>query len=211
MFSELYGLHNMTQTGGTIDADIDAPEAWDINFNTGSSDVIVAVIDSGVDYDHPELALNMWVNGGETPDNDTDDDGNGFIDDVRGWDFVNNDNDPMDDYGHGTHCAGTIGAVGDNGIGVAGVNWEVTILPVKFLGSSGSGSTSNAVNSVYYAMMMGADVMSNSWGGVDIPKPWKMRLPMQMMRAYCLSQPRVTATATMMCHLTIPPVMRSIM
>lgn len=163
MFSELYGLDNTGQTGGTADADIDAPEAWEVQ--TGSSAVVVAVIDTGVDYNHEDLQNNMWANGGETPDNGIDDDGNGFIDDVRGWDFVNNDNDPFDDHGHGTHCAGTIGAVGDNGIGVAGVNWDVTILPVKFLGSSGSGSTSDAVRSVDYAIEMGAHVMSNSWGG----------------------------------------------
>lgn len=162
-FSKLYGLHNTGQTGGIPDADIDAPEAWDIQ--TGSSDLLIAVIDTGVDYGHEDLSANMWTNPGEIPDNYIDDDENGFIDDYRGWDFYDNDNDPFDDYGHGTHCAGTIGAVGNNGMGVVGVNWNVKILPVKFIGVSGSGTTSGAVSAVNYATLMGADVMSNSWGG----------------------------------------------
>ena len=161
-FSQLYGLHNTGQTGGTADADIDAPEAW--NTCTGGN-VVVAVIDTGVDYTHPDLAANMWVNTGEIPGNGIDDDGNGFVDDYRGWDFCYNDSNPMDGNSHGTHCAGTIGAVGNNGIGVVGVNWNVKIMPVKFLSDSGSGSTSDAISAINYARMMGAKVMSNSWGG----------------------------------------------
>lgn len=164
MFNQLWGLHNTGQTGGTADADIDAVEAWDVF--TGSSNVLVVVIDTGVDYNHPDLAANMWVNPGEIPGNGIDDDGNGYIDDVRGWDFYNNDNDPMDDNGHGTHCSGTIGAVGNNGIGVVGVNWNVKIMGVKFLGAGGSGYTSGAVSSIQYALTIpGVRVMSNSWGG----------------------------------------------
>jgi subtilisin family serine protease len=162
-FNELWGLHNTGQTGGTPDSDIDAPEAWGLTH--GSSDVIVAVVDTGVDYTHTDLAANMWVNTGEIAGNGKDDDGNGYIDDVRGWDFVNDDNNPMDDYGHGTHCAGTIGAVGNNGIGVAGVMWTARIMPLKFLDASGSGTTSDAVFAILYANRMGAHVISNSWGG----------------------------------------------
>jgi subtilisin family serine protease len=162
-FNELWGMHNTGQSGGTVDADIDAPEAWDIS--TGSSDIIVAVIDTGADYTHPDLAANMWVNEGEIPGNGLDDDGNGYIDDVYGYDFCNNDGDPWDDHYHGTHCAGTIGAVGNNNQGVAGVCWNVRIMAVKFLNSAGSGSTSDAIASVQYSVLMGAHLSSNSWGG----------------------------------------------
>jgi subtilisin family serine protease len=169
-FSELWGLHNTGQTGGTADADIDAPEAWDTQ--TGSDDVLIAVIDSGVDYNHEDLAPNTWTNAGEIPDNGVDDDGNGFVDDVKGWDFCKlndgeDDNDPMDDMGHGTHCAGIIAAVGNNKKGVVGVNWNARILPVKFLDQWGYGSTDDAVESIFYATLMGVDIMSNSWGGGD--------------------------------------------
>ncbi len=129
-FSNLWGLHNTGQTGGTADADIDAPEAWDLE--TGNRGVVVAVIDTGVDYNHEDLAANMWTNAGETNCSDgIDDDANGYIDDCLGWDFYNNDNDPYDDHSHGTHCSGTIAAVGDNGIGIAGVNWNLKIMPLK--------------------------------------------------------------------------------
>src|SRR6185436_7521030 len=103
--------------------------AWDTTI--GSESVIIAIIDTGVDYTHQDLATNIWQNPGEIAGNGIDDDGNGFIDDVRGYDFANGDNDPMDFAGHGTSGAGCIGAVGDNGVGVAGVNWTVSILPVK--------------------------------------------------------------------------------
>jgi subtilisin family serine protease len=162
-FSDLWGLNNTGQTGGTSDADIDAPEAWDIS--TGSSSVVVASIDSGVDYNHEDLAGNMWTNPGEIPNNGVDDDNNGFVDDIHGWDFRNDDNDPMDDNGHGTHTSGTIGAVGDNGIGVAGVCWDVKIMALKFLSRTGSGTNADAVKCIEYATMMGADLTNNSWGG----------------------------------------------
>ena len=162
-FPDLWGLNNTGQTGGTADADIDAAEAWDVF--TGSSDVLVAVIDSGVDYTHPDLAANMWLNPGEIAGNGIDDDGNGFIDDMRGYDFANNDADPMDDNDHGTHCSGTIGGVGNNGVGVTGVNWDVTIMALKFLTAGGTGSTAAAISCIEYATDMGVDVMSNSWGG----------------------------------------------
>jgi subtilisin family serine protease len=163
-FNELWGMHNTGQTGGTPGADINAPEAWDIATGTGS--IVVAVIDTGVDYNHPDISDNMWINEPEfTGKPGVDDDGNGYIDDIYGYDFVNNDGDPIDDYYHGTHCAGTIGAVGNNAIGVTGVCWSLKIMAVKFLDSSGSGSTADAISSVQYAMDMGARIMSNSWGG----------------------------------------------
>ena len=162
-FSYLWGLHNTGQTGGTPDADIDAPEAWDIS--TGSGSVVVAVIDTGVLYSHSDLASNIWNNTGEIPDNGIDDDGNGYVDDIRGWDFANNDNDPTDDHSHGTHVSGTIGAVGNNGIGVAGINWQVKIMPLKAFNSAGSGFLSAEIDAIEYANKKGAVVISNSWGG----------------------------------------------
>ena len=162
-FGELWGLQNIGQTGGAGDADIDATEAWDTV--TGSSAVVTAVIDTGVDYTHPDLAANMWTNPGEIPGNGIDDDGNGYVDDVYGYDFYHNDANPFDDHGHGTHVAGTIAAAGDNGVGVAGVSWAARIMAVKFLGPDGSGFISGAISSVLYAADMGARVMNNSWGG----------------------------------------------
>ncbi len=168
-FGTLWGLHNTGQSGGTVDVDIDAPEAWDIT--TGSSDVVIAVIDSGVDYTHVDLVANMWTNPGETPGDGEDNDGNGYIDDVYGWDWAYDDDDPMDGDGHGTHVSGTIGGVGDNATGVVGVNWTVKIMALKFLNDSGSGSTADAVSAVNYATMMKRDygvnivATNNSWGG----------------------------------------------
>lgn len=162
-FDELWGMDNTGQAGGTTGADIDAPEAW--STATGSADVTVGVIDSGVDYTHPDLAGNIWTNPGEIAGNGVDDDGNGFIDDVNGWDFFDDDNDPMDENGHGTHVAGTVGAVGNNGIGVAGVSWDVSIAALRFLGPLGFGSTSDAIDAVQYATQMGFDLTNNSWGG----------------------------------------------
>lgn len=168
-FNKLWGLHNTGQAEGTVDADIDAPEAW--NIFTGSSDIVVAVIDTGVDYNHEDLAANIWINWVEyngTPG--VDDDNNGYIDDFRGWDFVNNDNDPMDDNWylqmyHGTHVSGTIGANGNNGKGVTGVNWNVKIMALKSLDAYGGGTAANAVSAIDYSTDNGAHLSNNSWGG----------------------------------------------
>jgi len=162
-FSLLWGMHNTGQTGGIADADIDAPEAWGIT--TGSSDIIVAVIDTGVDYNHEDLDANIWTNPGEIAGDGIDNDVNGYVDDIRGWDFYNNDNNPFDDNGHGTHCSGTIAAEGNNGIGVVGVSWNAKIMPLKFLNRRGSGNTDDAIDAINYAINNGADIMSNSWGG----------------------------------------------
>ncbi|MEE9270307.1 MAG: choice-of-anchor D domain-containing protein, partial [Candidatus Krumholzibacteria bacterium] len=161
-FPEMWGLNNTGQTGGTVDADIDAPEAWDIE--TGDT-VLVGIIDTGIDWTHVDLAAHIWTNPGEIPGDGIDNDGNGFIDDVRGWDFANDDNNPMDGNGHGTHVAGTVGAIGNNAIGVVGVNWNATLMPIKFLSDGGSGTTANAILSVEYATMMGVRLTNNSWGG----------------------------------------------
>ncbi len=159
-YQKLYGLRQ-----------IKATEAW--QRSVGSREVVVAVIDTGVDFDHEDLAGNIFENNGELGVdkdgkdrrfNKVDDDNNGFVDDWRGWDFQNQDNEPFDDHMHGTHCSGTIGAVGDNGKGVVGVNWEISILPIKFLDGNG-GSLVDAIKSIEYATVMGVDVMSNSWGG----------------------------------------------
>ena len=163
LFDMLWAMNNNGQDGGTADADIDATEAWSVE--TGSRDIVVAVIDTGVDYTHSDLAANRWVNEGEIPTNGIDDDGNGYIDDVYGYDFANSDGDPMDDNGHGTHVSGTIGAVGNNAVGVAGVNWQVRIMAVKFLDSTGSGWYSDAISAVEYAWRNGARISNNSWGG----------------------------------------------
>jgi subtilisin family serine protease/fibronectin type 3 domain-containing protein len=162
-FSDQWALDNTGQLGGTVDADIDAPEAWDLTTGTGST--VVAVIDTGVDYLHPDLAPNIWTNPGEIAGDGIDNDGNGFVDDMHGYDFFNDDADPMDDNNHGTHVAGTIGAEGDDGFGIAGINWGVQIMAVKFLGSDGSGSTSDAIAAVQYAVDNGAHISNNSWGG----------------------------------------------
>ncbi len=167
-FEDLWGLNNEGQTGGTADADIDAPEAWSIS--TGSRDVVVGVIDTGVDYSHPDLASNAWVNSGEIAGDGIDNDGNGYIDDVHGINAITDAGDPMDDQGHGTHVSGTIGASGNNGVGVVGVNHDVSIVGCKFLAADGTGSTSGAIKCIDYMVGLknagvNLRVLNNSWGG----------------------------------------------
>lgn len=149
---------------------IQCEEAWDISQGEG---VVAAVIDTGIDYNHPDIANNIWINEAELNGiAGIDDDGNGYIDDVRGWDFVGADayspqadNDPSDGLGHGTHCAGTIAAVGNNGIGVIGVAPKAKVMAVKGLDDHGSGNDADLANCLMYAADMGADILSNSWGG----------------------------------------------
>jgi len=164
-FDNLWGLDNTGQAGGTVDADIDAPEAWETQ--TGSSAVVVAVLDTGADWDHEDLSANIWNNDDEA-ENGADSDGNGYTDDIRGWDFVNNDNDPDDDHSgtyHGTHVSGTIGAEGDNGIGIAGVNWSVSVMPLKILDANGDGFVSDEIDAMNYAVANGANIINASFSG----------------------------------------------
>ena len=159
----LWGLFNTGQNSGSDDVDIDAPEGWDLR--TDASSVIVGVIDTGVRYDHEDLAANMWVNASEIAGNGLDDDGNGYIDDIHGINAITGSGDPSDDNGHGTHIAGTVGAVGDNGVGVVGVAWNARLMALKFLNESGGGSIADAIRCIEYATSMGASVLNNSWGG----------------------------------------------
>ena len=217
-FGSQWGLNNTGQSGGTAGADIGAPAAWGVTTGTGRT--VVAVIDTGMDYDHPDLYRNVWINQAEIPSdiraslidvdgdgrigfadlNDarnqgagkiadvngdgridaadvlaprsqggwadgSDNDNNGYTDDLVGWNFSGSTNNPLDDNGHGTHVSGIIGATGNNGVGVAGVDWNVQIMPLKFLDSTGSGYTSDAVKALNFAVAHGATVSNNSYGG----------------------------------------------
>ena len=162
--SALWGMHNTGQNGGKVDADIDAPEAWALH--TGRNDApVIAVIDTGVDYNHPDLKDNIWTNVGEIAGNGIDDDGNGVIDDVHGFNAFANSGDPMDGHSHGTHCAGSIAGVGDNAQGVVGVNHHANLMPIKIFNNSGSTNAAAIVRGINYATKLGARVTSNSWGG----------------------------------------------
>lgn len=183
-FSLQWALHNIAQSGGTEDADVDAPESWDVE--QGNSAVVIAVVDTGVDYTHTDLIDNLWHNPGEVPDNGIDDDDNGYVDDTVGWDFVDisdgghaapgedisePDNDTMDFHGHGTHVAGIAGAVTNNGTGIAGVAWNCQIMPVRagYKTASGDGliESDDAAQAIVYAAENGAKVVNLSWGDED--------------------------------------------
>ncbi len=143
---------------------VGADKAWATQ--RGSKNVIVAVIDTGIDYNHPDLAANMWRNpSSRNARTGVDANGDQYVGDVVGWDFVHNDNLPFDDNQHGTHCAGTIGAVGGDGQGISGVAQKVSLMAVKFLDAAGSGDTADAIKGIDYAVSRGAKVLSNSWGG----------------------------------------------
>jgi subtilisin family serine protease len=183
-YARQWGLLNRSQLGGTAGSDIHAPLAWELR--TDASQEVLAVFDTGIDWQHPDLAENIWQNLGEDADldgrvlewngslwvfdpgdqNGLDDDGNGYADDFIGWDFVNQDNDPRDDhlFGHGTHVAGIAGARGGNGQGIAGVAWRTRLMPLKFLNANGTGYVSGALQALAYAQQMGADVANHSWG-----------------------------------------------
>ncbi len=159
----LWGLNNTGQSGGSNDADIDAPEAWDTR--SDASSVLVAVIDTGIRMTHEDLKNQLWKNPLEIAGDGIDNDGNNFIDDVHGINAITGSGNPNDDNGHGTHVAGSIAAQGNNGLGVVGVAWKAKILSAKFLSDAGSGAISDAIICINYAVAKGAKVISNSWGG----------------------------------------------
>ncbi len=143
-------------------------KAWDVS--TGSKDIVVAVIDTGISLNHPELKNNIWVNTKEIAGNNIDDDQNGYVDDVKGWDFANKDNNPEDGHSHGSHCAGLIGAEGNNKTGVAGVNWKVKLMALQFFKASGAAVDSDGAKAIVYAADNGARIISASWGSEEPTK-----------------------------------------
>lgn len=174
MYGKLWGLNNtgsnepdrnggQSPTPGISGADVDAERAWTLT--KGDKKVVIAVIDTGIDYNHPDLKNNMWVNSLEVAGNGIDDDQNGYVDDIYGWNAERDNGNPMDGNAHGTHCAGTIGAEHNNGVGVSGVMSDVQLMAVKFLSDAGSGTLADAVEAINYATKMNVDIMSNSWGG----------------------------------------------
>jgi subtilisin family serine protease len=163
---KLWGLNNTGQTGGTAGAHVSAKEAWAIQTGNGNDNgPLIAVIDTGIDYSHPDLAANMWTNPGEIPGDGIDNDNNGVIDDVHGYNAYADSGDPMDGHSHGTHCSGTIAGVGNNGQGVTGVMQDANLMGVKIFSDSGSTSVDAIVRGIAYSAKMGADITSNSWGG----------------------------------------------
>jgi len=169
-----WDLNNPSSVSGFPEADIDAPEGWEIRHD--ASNVIVAIVDSGVRQTHEDLAPNLWTNTKEIPGNGIDDDGNGYIDDVHGINAIVGGGNVEDDAGHGTHVAGIIGASGNNGKGIAGVAWNVQLMPLKFIAANGRGNTSDAVECVNYAVKNGAKVINASFGGGDISATFQTAL-----------------------------------
>ena len=165
-FDNLWGLYNSGQKvndmSGKNGADIDMLEAWEKT--TDCSNIVIAIIDSGVDLNHPDLKNNLWTNPDEIADNGIDDDGNGYIDDIHGWNFVDNNNDLSDSNDHGTHSAGVIAAQGNNSLGTTGVCWSAKIMPLKFLDTHGTGSSVDEINAIEYAVKNGAKIINASFG-----------------------------------------------
>lgn len=172
---------------------IKADEVW--LTHTGDTSSVIAIIDTGVDWLHPDLAENIWTNYYDIPDNGKDDDNNGFIDDVRGWDFISNDNNPADDNSHGTHCAGIAAAKGNNGIGIAGVNWEARIMPIKVFQSSGWADAATISQGINYAASNGADVISMSFGSYAL----SLTMEVALANAYATSVLVAAAGNTSLC------------
>ncbi len=172
-FKNQWGYHNTGQTiggsVGTVDGDVDGPEAWDLF--TGDPNFVVAMFDSGTQLNHPDLAANTWTNPGEIANNNIDDDGNGYIDDTKGWDFESNDKDPTDTFGHGTHTGGTVAAVSNNGVGVAGMAWQSKIMSCKLDGFSAAGIVSDAIEALQYITFFKVRVSNNSWGVTQFSQP----------------------------------------
>ena len=166
-YGVLWGLNNTGQTvnrdRGTANADIDCNLAWDVT--TGSASMVVGMCDSGIRGTHEDIVGNLWTNPGEIAGNGVDDDGNGYRDDTWGWDFWNNDNNPTDDNGHGTHTAGTVGARGNNARGITGVCWNVQMVGLKIGSSSGSVSVSAGISALNYCVAKGIKLSNHSWGG----------------------------------------------
>ena len=154
---------NTGLVGGVIGADIDAKAAWDTL--SEAPEVIVAVLDTGIRYTHEDLRGNMWINPDEIAGNGIDDDGNGYVDDIHGINAGNDSGNPMDDNGHGTHVAGIVGAVGNNGIGLSGVAWNIKVMALKFIDGKGDGEDVDAIECINYAIQNGASVINSSWGG----------------------------------------------
>lgn len=169
-------LRNTQQAGGTVDVDIDAPKAWAAGTGTG---VIVAILDTGVQYDHPDLADNMWINAAEDINSDgvytaadinsVDEDSNGYVDDVIGWDFGDSDNDPVDNNGHGTHVAGIVAATMNNSAGGVGVAPGALVAAVKIFDINGDAWTSGIAEAIDYSVTIGASISNNSYGGGGTP------------------------------------------
>ena len=163
---QLWGLNNTGQTGGTAGADVSAKAAWKIQTGDGSENgPLIAVIDTGIDYTHPDLQANIWTNPGEIPGDGIDNDNNGVIDDIHGYYPAQDSGDPMEGHSHGTHCSGTIAGVGNNGQGVTGVMQNARLMAVKIFSDSGRTTAADIVKGINYATQMGADITSNSWGG----------------------------------------------
>ena len=187
LFPDMWNLHNTGQEGGVPDADINAPEAWD--HVTGSPNTVVAVVDTGVDYNNLDLVDNIWVNPAEIPGNEIDDDGNGYVDDVHGINAITGTGDPMDDDNHGTHVAGTIAATGNNNRGIVGVNWQAKIIACKFLDSTGYGTDSDAAKCLDYFFELKTRpdnpvniiLSNNSWGGPGVSQALEDAIDAQRM------------------------------